>query len=818
MEGRRTLGSEVAESMINEEFELLGEIDVSNFAFVNSVMFEKTCDCSELLLIWTDMENSTNTDSTVMVKINDIVADCGAPRTSKSGSKKNGYTLYKCLNGCGTIAVSHGSTLSLLSFLLYKNEGRKHMDDNYVLKEGSPTSPMLDEHSTATIIEKTVDVSDIGEFIIGESNSSIITFRMNRYYDGVDLLEKTIKVMYRNSNGIFESDVVNIKYTSNSLKFSWIVPHDATTSKKLLAYVCFVSDGYLWKTKTFTITVDQSFDVGDSEPTQNWFVNIESKLTKIEKTIDEAVGKLSKQIPTKVSDLENDLAVSYSAQELTSEQKQQVRENINIGVSKKVVTYNGAKRSFTVGVIEGTIADLPEDSASEYLEAYKNFWHVCEYMRIFKLTTWQFAKNALKWLSSAHKNNIISDSLTFYVTKPSKYIKYSYNVNTQGRAYDLMEYYDEGATLKLSYYPDTDEFEDNQMDAKWSKPITMNSYGLDNNTPLVEQFELSKNPISDMEVATKEYVDNNTMSVVQGRDCPESLDTMTDTGYCYIQSYSNPYPSDFPDIADKTKDSVLICYRETARGCARQILYNGNDKVFTRYGNPEMGCILWNDWTDLTSSPIMYIHVTSEEKDGETVYKSDKTFEEIKEAIDSGKSPVVIYNNVLFNLYEGGNTKTTFVGDNNGIFIYDKDDGILFIPKSNMIQVDITVQDTGETVIACNDKNIVMSFQAMQIYQTGIMFIANVNKNNKQYNLILQLVGGEHPTWSTITTVGDKLMRCTLCIGDPSNTSTWEYTETEIISNNSVTIPNIYTTITRNDNGTYTSSLTFDDIKSKITD
>ena len=368
---------------------------------------------------------------------------------------------------------------------------------------------MLDEHSTATIIEKTVDVSDIGEFIIGESNSSIITFRMNRYYDGIDLLQKTIKVMYRNSNGIFESDVVNIKYTSNSLKFSWIVPHDATTSKKLLAYVCFVSDGYLWKTKTFTITVDQSFDVGDSEPTQNWFVNIESKLTKIEKTIDEAVGKLSKQIPTKVSDLENDLAVSYSAQELTSEQKQQVRENIDIGVSKKVVTYNGAKRSFTVGVIEGTIADLPEDSASEYLEAYKNFWHVCEYMRMFKLTTWQFAKNALKWLSSAHKNNIISDSLTFYVTKPSKYIKYSYNVNAQGRAYDLMEYYDEGATLKLSYYPDTDEFEDNQMDAKWSKPITMNSYGLDNNTPSVAQFELSKNPISDMEVATKEYVDDN---------------------------------------------------------------------------------------------------------------------------------------------------------------------------------------------------------------------------------------------------------------------------------------------------------------------
>lgn len=1048
------------------------------------------------------------------------------------------------------------------------------MDDNYVLKEGSPTSPMLDEHSTATIIEKTVDVSDIGEFIIGESNSSIITFRMNRYYDGVDLLEKTIKVMYRNSNGIFESDVVNIKYTSNSLKFSWIVPHDATTSKKLLAYVCFVSDGYLWKTKTFTITVDQSFDVGDSEPTQNWFVNIESKLTKIEKTIDEAVGKLSKQIPTKVSDLENDLAVSYSAQELTSEQKQQVRENINIGVSKKVVTYNGAKRSFTVGVIEGTIADLPEDSASEYLEAYKNFWHVCEYMRIFKLTTWQFAKNALKWLSSAHKNNIISDSLTFYVTKPSKYIKYPYNVNTQGRAYDLMEYYDEGATLKLSYYPDTDEFEDNQMDAKWSKPITMNSYGLDNNTPLVEQFELSKNPISDMEVATKEYVDdnigvskkvisydgasssytilisegtvndiksdsteefiegyktfysaiqltrfmvspywrglktllkrlsdahrvgiisdkltysvdqsfteinysygkardnkyfdcivfinngkkarlsyypdtdeystndsdnyikealikntngtdstnssvyqfnmdedptsdmqvatkqyvdknstkidetltteqkatirdninaigydpieiplennntvtiyhvygtftpptdenkndtdyqsvyktftnqfiicrivatlnwqlaknmvkafseaydkgiisenfifysddiyskltkfertvnsdgtkvdtlrqdyrgklvkliyypdtdtfsensvdscmeqplmlytsgfdkdyaahqfkigrdpqnnmeiatkqyvdNNTMSVVQGRDCPESLDTMTDTGYCYIQSYSNPYPSDFPDIADKTKDSVLICYRETARGCARQILYNGNDKVFTRYGNPEMGCILWNDWTDLTSSSIMYIHVTSEEKDGETVYKSDKTYEEIKEAIDSGKSPVVVYRDGLFftldmNIPRDGyifaNSMLGVIGiglDNNTIKVmcYGIPPYVTVTWSVNNMDIDVQIENDTLTNLPTD---IDVYYHNCELFGKNPAIKLCVRKTNGMdlsYDVLLYYTGND---FAGTTFINGNLTYCRLTMKDMSDTSTWEYTETEI--------------------------------------
>ena len=103
MERRRTLGSEGED--LEKEFELLCEIDVSNFATMNSVMFEETCNCSEILLIWTDMENSTTLDSTVMVGINDIPVDCGRPRSSKNGNKLNGYTLYKLLNGCGTISL-----------------------------------------------------------------------------------------------------------------------------------------------------------------------------------------------------------------------------------------------------------------------------------------------------------------------------------------------------------------------------------------------------------------------------------------------------------------------------------------------------------------------------------------------------------------------------------------------------------------------------------------------------------------------------------------------------------------------------------------
>lgn len=305
------------------------------------------------------------------------------------------------------------------------------------------------------------------------------------------------------------------------------------------------------------------------------------------------------------------------------------------------------------------------------------------------------------------------------------------------------------------------------------------------------QFKIGRDPQNNMEIATKQYVDNNTMSVVQGRDCPESLDTMTDTGYCYIQSYSNPYPSDFPDIADKTKDSVLICYRETARGCARQILYNGNDKVFTRYGNPEMGCILWNDWTDLTSSSIMYIHVTSEEKDGETVYKSDKTYEEIKEAIDSGKSPVVVYRDGLFftldmNIPRDGyifaNSMLGVIGiglDNNTIKVmcYGIPPYVTVTWSVNNMDIDVQIENDTLTNLPTD---IDVYYHNCELFGKNPAIKLCVRKTNGMdlsYDVLLYYTGND---FAGTTFINGNLTYCRLTMKDMSDTSTWEYTETEI--------------------------------------
>lgn len=162
------------------------------------------------------------------------------------------------------------------------------MDESFISNENYAVSPMSDQHSTATISEKVVDVSNIGTFVMGEHNSSMITFQIDRYYDGIDLSDKKIKIVYKNSNGIYESDeaeICNVKYSQKSLRFSWIVSSNVTQTTKFIAYICFISEDYLLKTENFTVQVKSSFDPSTSEPSANWFITLEGKLEKIEKDI-----------------------------------------------------------------------------------------------------------------------------------------------------------------------------------------------------------------------------------------------------------------------------------------------------------------------------------------------------------------------------------------------------------------------------------------------------------------------------------------------------------------------------------------------------
>lgn len=149
------------------------------------------------------------------------------------------------------------------------------------------TSPMLDEHQLIKITEKTPEIRNIGKIVRGDTNSNILTFEINRYYDNVDLYTKNIKFIVKNELGTFTENAVNLQYNDELLRFSWILSESVTyKSGKINAAIIFIgtlpNEKYALKTIPFTITIEDSLDYLDIEPPyKNWFLDIENMIYNI---------------------------------------------------------------------------------------------------------------------------------------------------------------------------------------------------------------------------------------------------------------------------------------------------------------------------------------------------------------------------------------------------------------------------------------------------------------------------------------------------------------------------------------------------------
>lgn len=152
------------------------------------------------------------------------------------------------------------------------------------------TSSMEDEHQIIRITEKIPDLQNIGRIVAGDTNSNILTFEINRYYDGVDLYQKNVRFIVKNKNGVFMEKAVNELYNQMWYRFSWILSFAVTQyNGKVEVAIEFygTSEGggnYSLKTVPFYINVENSIDATDItvEPPENWFVSFETRLSALE--------------------------------------------------------------------------------------------------------------------------------------------------------------------------------------------------------------------------------------------------------------------------------------------------------------------------------------------------------------------------------------------------------------------------------------------------------------------------------------------------------------------------------------------------------
>lgn len=163
------------------------------------------------------------------------------------------------------------------------------MDEIFIDSDGKiRKSSMIDEHSLIKITEKTPELTNIGKIVRGDTNSNILTFEMNRYYDGEDVYSKNIRFIIKNNLGIYTEEAVNLQYSDKHIRFSWILSYADTHNGSVTAAIEFYGkndEGYPYSLKTtpFTFNPIDTLDATDMTiDAPNWFVEIENRLSNLE--------------------------------------------------------------------------------------------------------------------------------------------------------------------------------------------------------------------------------------------------------------------------------------------------------------------------------------------------------------------------------------------------------------------------------------------------------------------------------------------------------------------------------------------------------
>ena len=158
-------------------------------------------------------------------------------------------------------------------------------------------SSMIDEHQIISISEKTPTPQNIGKIVRGDTNSNILTFEMNRYYDGIDLSDKVIKILVNNNvDHIFVEDAVNLQTTDELIRFAWVMSLAATQRKGTIKAAIEIygeedDKEYVFKTLPFSITIQDTLDTSDIPmPYPDWLVLMDMRVTALEDQISEGTG------------------------------------------------------------------------------------------------------------------------------------------------------------------------------------------------------------------------------------------------------------------------------------------------------------------------------------------------------------------------------------------------------------------------------------------------------------------------------------------------------------------------------------------------
>ncbi len=146
---------------------------------------------------------------------------------------------------------------------------------------------------------KTIALIGSQTLISGERNSQYIQFKVNRYYDGVDLSEKNIKILYNGSTGYHSSNLaINVMRNDEAITFGWLVPKGAILAPgELKVAIEFQNKGnndYVLKIQPTILQVHPGMDeLETDEPLEEeWYVELKNKCDAVLENAEKVVENL----------------------------------------------------------------------------------------------------------------------------------------------------------------------------------------------------------------------------------------------------------------------------------------------------------------------------------------------------------------------------------------------------------------------------------------------------------------------------------------------------------------------------------------------
>lgn len=207
--------------------------------------------------------------------------------------------------------------------------------------------------------------------VAGEENSQYIRFTMPRYWDGIDISDKTIKVVYQLTDQYFgKSDVINGEMTEDAVRFGWVVPKTACCITGTLLFVIAVSgEEYALKTQIAEAPVAKSLDPEHDipEPSREaWYIEFQARVDAV---LNEAEDTLTdvRRLAGEAADSAGSAAAIKDAVDETKTDLDKALDDLQEVLEQ--VGINKINIATIVGRLNQMVADYDASAESEIMDA-----------------------------------------------------------------------------------------------------------------------------------------------------------------------------------------------------------------------------------------------------------------------------------------------------------------------------------------------------------------------------------------------------------------------------------------------------------------